>query len=423
MRASVHLSKIQILTVPNIRHLFSLSLFFFLFPAFHALAQPQAGFDLGFADSVKSAVLKEQRPLLIYTPYSGKIRRRTTTETYPVIYVLDGESHFRSIAITVERLAALGLCPPMIVVGIPNVNRTRDLTPTAVVNNTDGVKNSGGGAQFISFIEKELIPYIDNNYPTASYKLLIGHSLGGLMVMQTMVHHKDLFKAYIAMDAAIWWDDHKILSEAKAANEKDQYAGKTLYLAIANRMERGVDTTAVQADTSEETELIRYNLDLIHHLKAHPQNGLRFKHAYYENETHGSVSFIAAYDALRFIFDYYAFPRYAEYQITNPNLPSVITAHYTKITRELGYQVLPDPSLVNNLGYYALRSNKYEIAGQLFALNVRNFPEDANLHDSYGDYYLAIGDKKKAADCFKRALSIADIPETRSKLNELLKKK
>lgn len=402
---------------------FLFALFIFLFWGFSAMCQTQISFNLGFADSIKSTVLNEQRPLLIYTPYSGKKNRANATQIYPVIYVLDGESNFRSVAITIERLADVGLCPASIVVGIPNTNRNRDLTPTAVFNNTDGVTNSGGGEKFLSFIEKDLIPYIDSNYPTAPYRLFMGHSLGGLMVMQAIVHHKDLFNAYIAIDAAIWWDNHKILKEAKATIEKNSFAKRSLFLAIANRMERGVDTTAVQADTSEQTELIRYNLDLIHHLNRHPENKLRFKYAYYANENHGTVPYIAAYDAIRFVFDYYAFPRYAEYQITNPNFPSILIEHYRKITEQLGYQVVPDASLVNNLGYFALRTKRFEVAGQLFALNVRNYPLDANLHDSYGDYYMAMGNNKNAISCFKRALSIAEIPETRSKLNELLKKK
>jgi predicted alpha/beta superfamily hydrolase len=399
----------------------TLILFALIFSAFQVTAQNN--FSLGFADSVKSEILKEQRQLLIYTPYQGKKARAATKNTYPVIYVLDGENNFRSVAITVERLADMGLCPPMIVVGIPNTNRSRDLTPTTVANNTDGVKNSGGGERFLSFIDKELIPHIDSNYLTAPYKILMGHSLGGLMVMYTMVHHKNLFKGYVAIEPAIWWDNHKVLNEAKAAIEKYTYGKKTLFLAIANHMERGVDTTDVQADTSDQTELTRDNLELIHHVHQHPENELRFKEVYYGNDNHGTVPFIAAYDALRFIFDYYVFPRYSEYQITNPNLASVITGHYRKITEELGYQVLPNASLVNNLGYYALREKRYQVAEKLFALNVRNYPKDANPLDSYGDYYLARGDKQNALICFKKALSITEIQETRAKLNLLLKDK
>jgi len=178
----------------------------FILPSFYvtARAQSQSNFSLGFADSVKSDILKEQRKLLIYTPYQGKKSRAATKDIYPVIYVLDAENNFRSVAITVERLADMGVCPPMIVVGIPNTNRSRDLTPTTVADNTDGVKNSGGGERFLSFIEKELIPHIDSNYLTAPYKLFMGHSLGGLMVVHTMVHHKDLFNGYIAIEPAIW---------------------------------------------------------------------------------------------------------------------------------------------------------------------------------------------------------------------------
>jgi predicted alpha/beta superfamily hydrolase len=386
-------------------------------------AQPQTDFALGFADSIQSTLLNEQRQLLVYTPYSGKKMKPVTNETYPVLYVLDGESHFRSVAATVERLVSSEVCPPMIVVGIPNTNRGRDLTPSASAGNSDGVNNSGGGEKFISFIEKELVPYINSSYPTASYKLLMGHSLGGLMVMQTLVHHKDLFNAYISIDAAIWWDNHKLLNESKPALEKSNYQDKTLFLAIANRMEKGIDTTAVQLDTSETTELIRHNLQLIHYIKQHPQNKLRFNYAYYENENHGTVSFISAYDALRFIFDYYAFPKYAKYQTGNPHLMALITEHYRNVSTQMGYAILPNASLINSFGYRALNANHFEMAKQLFEWNVLHYPKDANLHDSFGDYYNAIGDKQNAIAWYQKALTITEITQTREKLNALTGKK
>lgn len=341
----------QLIQIPRLRIikvttcLFSIA--FLFLSTLGIMAQSQPDFSLGFADSIKSTILQEQRQLAIYTPYSGKKNRNSTKETYPVLYMLDGENNFRSVAILVERLVSMGVCPPLIVVGIPNTNRSRDLTPTAATN-TDGIKQSGGGEKFLSFVEKELIPYIDSTYPTAPYKLLMGHSLGGLLVLHTLVHHKDLFNAYIAIDGAIWWDSHKLLTESKPVLETNTYANRTLFLAIANRMEKGVDTTAVQSDTTEQTELIRYNLELIHHIQRHSQNKLRFKHMYYENDTHGTVSLIAAYDALRFIFNYYAFPRNADYQPTNPRLVSVIIDHYHTVSSALSYQVLPAASLVNS---------------------------------------------------------------------------
>ncbi|MBK7475454.1 MAG: hypothetical protein IPI11_05325 [Haliscomenobacter sp.] len=87
--------------------------------------------------------------------------------------------------------------------GIPNTDRTRDLTPTHVeadppYMDSTSSKTSGGGENFIAFIEKELMPHIEATYPAAPYKMLIGHSFEyPLAVMQTLIHHTDLFNAYI----------------------------------------------------------------------------------------------------------------------------------------------------------------------------------------------------------------------------------
>lgn len=381
----------------------------------------QAQFTLGFADSVNSTILHEKRSVLIWTPDGVKKNKAASSERLPVLYVLDGENHFRSVAAMVERMVSSGTVPPMMVVGIPNTNRGRDLTPTAVTTGPDGISSSGGGEKFVVFLEQELLPYIGANYPVSSYKLLMGHSLGGLMVIHTLVHHPALFTAYLSFDAALWWDDHAIVKEGLRAFANGQFENKTLFMSMANRMEKGMDTTAVQSDTTANTELIRDNLELIHWVTQHPENKLRFKYAYYDNETHGTVSFISAYNALKFIFDYYAFPINADHQVSNPQLVAVIKEHYLTISRQLGYTVLPDASLVNSLGYRSLNAKQLNMAGQLFALNVLNYPLEANLQDSYGDYYVAIGDKQHAIERFRKALSIQEIAETRIKLNALIK--
>jgi predicted alpha/beta superfamily hydrolase len=405
----------------TMKHLIYLCLFILITQ--EAITQSQTDFTLGFADSIKSTILNEQRPLLIYTPYSNKKIKHSTKETYPVLYVLDGENHFRSVVAIVERLTSSDVCPPMIIIGITNTNRTRDLTPTLSEDNNDGITYSGGGEKFLSFLEKELMPYIESSYPTAPYKIFVGHSLGGLMVMHTLIHHKDLFNAYVPIEAAIWWDDHKILKEAKLILEKTNYKNKTLFLAIANRMEKGIDTTAVQSDTTEKTELIRHNLELIHHIIKNQKNSLRFNYKYYENERHSTVAFIATYDALRFLFDYYEFPRYSNYTTENPYLKTVITDHYNNISQQMGYKVLPNKSLVNTIAYRALNQKQFVLAKELFEINVLNFPEDANLLDSFGDYYNAVGDKKNAITWYQKALSLHQIPETEEKLEKLQIKK
>jgi predicted alpha/beta superfamily hydrolase len=100
------------------------------------------------------------------------------------------------------------VCPEMIVVGILKTDRTRDLTPTHIngeppMMDSVAAKTSGGGEQFVSFLEKELIPYIDSSYPTEPHKMLIGLSFGGLTVMNIVANHSNLFKSYIAIDPSM----------------------------------------------------------------------------------------------------------------------------------------------------------------------------------------------------------------------------
>ena len=97
-------------------------------------------------------------------------------------------------------------------------------------------KTSGGGEKFISFIERELMPHVDSLYPTAPYRMLIGHSLGGLTVMNTLIHHTNLFKSYVAIDPAMSWDNQKLLKETKKALANNTYSGISLFLGIANTM-------------------------------------------------------------------------------------------------------------------------------------------------------------------------------------------
>lgn len=270
---------------------------------------------------------------------------------YPVLYLLDGDAHFPSVAGMIQQLTEVNgntICPEMIIVGIPNTNRTRDLTPTATPTGFTGDSippgDSGGGEIFTEFIEKELIPHIDSLYPTAPYRLLIGHSLGGLMVMNTLIHHPQLFNAYIAIDPSMWWDKQHLLKQAIPALSADRFTGRTLFLAVANTMQEGMDTAMVRKDTSATSIHIRSILILADALKKGTGNGLRWKYKYYNEDSHGSVPLISEYDGLRFIFSYYSFKN-ANKLFDNTVTPAAavdsVTAHYRLVSEAMGYTVLP----------------------------------------------------------------------------------
>ena len=111
-----------------------------------------------------------------------------------------------------------------------------------------------------------------------------------------------------------------------------------------------MDTLEVQKDTTVGTELIRSNLEFIKHIFKNKTNQLRFQHKYYENDDHSSVRLIGAYDALRFIFDYYKLKIYNS-ELDNPNfkLDSLFIAHYINVSKQIGYLIKPDENQQINL--------------------------------------------------------------------------
>jgi hypothetical protein len=84
---------------------------------------------IGTKDIIHSKILNEQREIWVYVP-SSAFDTTFSKQRYPVIYLLDGDSYFTSVVAMIQELSMEWAYPEMIVVGIPNTDRTRDLTPT-----------------------------------------------------------------------------------------------------------------------------------------------------------------------------------------------------------------------------------------------------------------------------------------------------
>jgi predicted alpha/beta superfamily hydrolase len=381
---------------------------------------------IGKIDSLQSKILGEQRNIWVYVPDQNP-NSIYSSQRYPVVYLLDGDGHFSSVVGMIQQLSTGGnnLCPKMIVVAILNTDRTRDLTPTHVdvdppYMDSLSSKTSGGGENFIAFIEKELMPHIDAKYPTVPYKMLIGHSFGGLAVMQTFIHHHDLFNSYICIDPSMWWDKQKLLKQAQKALAERKFEGKSLYLGIANTLEEGMDIKKLEKDTSNDSKHIRSILALQAAFEKNKQNGLRYRGKYYPDDSHGSVPLITEYDALRFFFDFFPLKLSSE-DYTNPTiaLADKYKSHFAQLSKKMGYTIKPDEAEINFIGYEILKQKHYKKAESLFKLNADNYPESFNVYDSYADYFIAINDKANAIIQLKKALAIKENAESRKKLTTL----
>jgi predicted alpha/beta superfamily hydrolase len=165
--------------------------------------------------TIESKQVGETRNINVWTPPEYK----TSTDSLPVMYMADGgiiDEDFPHIANTLSALIIAKKIPPMILVGIANTQRRRDLTgPTEIAKDKEIAPIVGGSEKFRAFIKEELFPEINKRYRTTKEKSIIGESASGLFVVETFFLTPEMFDNYIAFDPSLWWNNHYLVRTAK----------------------------------------------------------------------------------------------------------------------------------------------------------------------------------------------------------------
>ena len=269
---------------------------FILFLLLPLSMRGQEDICIGKKYSLSSTILQEERRYWVHLPENYK---QDTTQTYPVIYLLDGDSFFHSL-VGISKRSSSGrgkYLPSSIIVGVLNTDRTRDLTPTASAAGRDGkikpgTSLQGGGSEtFTRFLTEELRSVIENNYRTNGENMLIGHSYGGLFTLNTFFHHTELFDTYLAIDPSLWWDQGKLSKDAAELIKGKDFAGKSLYIGVATQ-KRPDRPNAVHLDKNILlTEIL-------------PQaKNLRFFSKSFPEENHGSIPIPAMYNGIKQLYN------------------------------------------------------------------------------------------------------------------------
>ncbi len=241
---------------------------------------------LSIGDKIKfqSEVLNENRSLNIYLPNEYS---KNSLKTYPVIYLLDGsiDEDFIHISGLVQfgSFSWINMIPESIVVGISNIDRKRDFTyPTTNKKDKKDFPTTGKSEDFINFIEKELQPFIKNNYKTNSVNTLIGQSLGGLLATEILFKKPELFDNYIIVSPSLWWDDESLLKYTPILYTSK----KSIFIAVGK-----------EGQIMERTAKELY--DKLKLLKTVNTN-LYFE--FFEKQNHGDALHLAVYNAFEKIF-------------------------------------------------------------------------------------------------------------------------
>lgn len=338
---------------------------------------------------IPSTVLDETRTVYVRTPPGFTKGRR-----YPVLYLTDADAQFAHTATTVEFLARQGRIPDMLVVGVTNTNRTRDLTPTEGRLGPNGQRAGGGADRFLDFFERELVPFVESQYSAFPYRLFAGHSLGGMFAVHAMLTRPALFHGVVAVSPALHWDEHVVLERARKEMPSGVGAARVLVVTLGH--EPAEITSAF--DAFEDV------------LQRSAPKTLAWTARRFGDEDHGSVVLPSHYFGLREIFKNW--PLRVDRDDTACSVEQIVE-HYAKASARLGWEALPPPEAALNLaGYRCMAAGRHADALLAFERNVALYPESANVYDSLGEGLEAAGKLDAAIVQYRKAVEIAGTQAT-----------
>ena len=327
-----------------------------------------------------SRIMGEERTIWIRVPASYN-EVSSSTQTYPVVYVLDGKSAFFPVTGVVSFMSEKDhvnyQIPEMIIVGVDTEKRFRDLTPIASTKQPNGdeaktpeqklmMKESGGGEKFLKFLQEEVFTYVEKNYRTNPYRLYVGHSLGGLTSTYTFLKHPDIFNAVISIDPSLWWDGAKYVNEAPEFLKKMPTDKMRKYYVSV------IDSSNYGGSLQFHTNAI-FNIGKAME-KASLKN-IQYKVDYIPNTDHSSIPMLSWYNGLLFIFDGYHKSHY-DYM----NDPDLIESHFKDIESKIGLKMNPPQDIFEILVHYLTSPDRYPDpvkARKVLKMALKYYPESS----------------------------------------------
>ena len=278
---------------------------------------------------------------------------------------------------------------------------------------------------FLDFIENELIPYVEANYPVTQFRTLIGHSYGGLFTLFALAERPALFNYYLAIDPSMNWSGghyHYILPEKLSETSLE---GRSVFITMSGQLhmqDTSVTLENVREDDSWPTEFPRAILKTVDQLEALAPTGLRVGFQFFERDLHGTVPLPSLMEGLIALFDWYQME--GTHKINDPatsvaTLSKIINHRAAKLERNFGYAVPPYPEeLLNMSGYMQMDMGDLEKSEMYFTAALEHFPNSANAYDSMADFYEATQAYPAAAECMKKAILLDPLPRYKERLDE-----
>lgn len=238
---------------------------------------------IGEMATIESRALNETRQVYVASPPAYE----DSDERYGVLYVLDGDWQFHHAVASAQFLGSFAnqMIPPMLVVGIGNTNRMRDMTPPSEAQENP-LLAQGGADRFLEFVAEELKPWVDARHRTSGYSVLIGHSLGGLFTAYAIVNRPEAFDGYLMIDPSLNWNGQSLVEQAATFAAREPDLNASVYMAVSS-------------DAGREIDVARRFAGI---LDASTSTGFRLTFAPLPEESHDSVPLLGTYHGLQWIF-------------------------------------------------------------------------------------------------------------------------
>lgn len=239
---------------------------------------------IGETFTLDSKVLGETRRITVYRPSAWNV---PAGQPLPVLYMPDGGigEDFLHVAGLIQVLVGNEGMRPFLLIGIENTERRRDMTgPTDLPEDRKIAPRVGGSVAFRHFLRTELMPQVRQRYATTDETAIIGESLAGLFVVETLLREPDLFDSYIALDPSLWWNRGQLADDAVALLTAHATQGKQLFVASSSQPDIARASARFSAQVSGKVPGVR-----VHYLPM-------------PAETHQTLYHPAALQALRVLF-------------------------------------------------------------------------------------------------------------------------
>jgi pimeloyl-ACP methyl ester carboxylesterase len=282
------------------------------------------------------------------------------------------------------------LVPEPIVVGVLNVDRTLDMTPS--VEPLDLSTPTGGAVRFRAFLTDELAPFVRSRFRTAPYSILAGHSYAGLFTVDTLVRAPASFDSYIAMDPSLWWNDGEVVAQLEEAFP-ELPDGRSLFLATGDLSE--------DPGLQEAVDRLASLLDRV------GPAGLRWRFASFPDEDHGSMPHRAFYAGLEFLFQ-----GWRPDHLAREGDVEGIVIHYADLSARLGFEVPPPWTVLSHVSVVLEERGEHDAALAARVLSTQLHPGDNLAHRDLGEALRRLGRLEEALASFEKAreLVVHDSP-------------